>query len=65
MKSSKQARHNAVTEAIADIARIHLNIQTLEEQGSDRLDFHDLSVGAIEYALRAAYEAGFRAGERE
>ena len=40
------------------IARDHLFIQTLETQMSDRLDFHEVSVWAIQSALEAAYEAG-------
>ena len=36
----------------------HLFIQTLQTQMSDRLDFHEVSVWAIQSALEAAYEAG-------
>ena len=42
----------------ADIAQRILGIETLEEQRSDSLDFHDLSVVSIEKALVAAFEAG-------
>jgi len=35
-----------------------LGIDTLEARHSDSLDFHSLSVWAIEAALLAAYEAG-------
>jgi hypothetical protein len=34
----------------------------LKTQNSDRLDFHDVSVWAIESALKAAFEAGVQAG---
>jgi len=42
----------------ANIAREHLNIETLEERKSDSLDFHDVGVVGIRRALEAAYEAG-------
>ncbi len=45
-------------EQLADLARKHLGIATLETRNSDRLDFHELSVGQIKAALKAAYEAG-------
>jgi len=32
--------------------------QTLAYRSSDALDFHEVSVGQIKLALRAAYEAG-------
>ncbi|MFO0782066.1 MAG: hypothetical protein U0636_00090 [Phycisphaerales bacterium] len=48
--------------AIRRIARIELLVETLETRGRDSLDFHDLSVGCIESALRDAYEAGRAAG---
>jgi hypothetical protein len=40
------------------IARKHLFIETLESQNSDRLDFHDVSVRGVQYALAEAYQAG-------
>ena len=46
---------------LANIARRVLWIATLEERKSDRLDFHDLGVGQIKEALRAAYRAGQKA----
>jgi hypothetical protein len=47
-------RHSAITE----IAVRHLGLDSLDERGSDRDDFHDLSVGSIRAALEAAYAAG-------
>ena len=44
--------------AIVEVAAQHLNLDTLDERGSDRLDFHDVSVGSIRAALEAAYTAG-------
>ncbi len=43
---------------IALIAKNTLGIDTLEEQKSDRLDFHDLAVWQIKAALESAYHAG-------
>ncbi len=48
---------------LAQIAKEHLFIQTLETQHSDRLDFHDVAVWAIKSALEAAYAAGIEAGK--
>ena len=36
-------------------------MKTLSERQNDSLDFYDLSVGSIERALNAAYEAGIKA----
>lgn len=57
----------AVTNGIAlaaatDIARCHLEIDTLETRNSDALDFHDLAVWSIREALVAAFNAGRTAG---
>lgn len=41
-----------------DIARRHLQIDTLETRKSDSLDFHDCSVWGIKSALQEAFEAG-------
>tara|TARA_Y100001001_G_C7997697_1_gene305212 strand:+ start:250 stop:417 length:168 start_codon:yes stop_codon:yes gene_type:complete len=40
------------------IAKQHLNIETLETRSSDGHDFHDCSVWCIKSALQAAYDAG-------
>lgn len=40
------------------IARAMLGIETLETRGSDRLDFHEVSVASLRAALDAAYHAG-------
>ena len=52
------ATDGAPQEILAQIAADMLDIETLETRGSDRLDFHDLSVAAIREALATAYEAG-------
>ncbi|MBK6614168.1 hypothetical protein [Ottowia sp.] len=43
---------------IAEIARVHLHIATLEARRRDSLDFHEIAVWNIEAALEAAYLAG-------
>ena len=43
---------------ISEIAKKHLNLETLETRNSDSLDFHDVAVWAIKDALQEAYEAG-------
>jgi len=48
-------------ENLAQIAREYLHIETLETRGSDRLDFHDVSVWGVKAALQAAYDLGRKA----
>ena len=48
---------------LESIALDHLFIETLVTQHSDRLDFHDVSVWAVQSALMAAYQAGLAAGQ--
>ena len=48
---------------LARIAQEHLFIETLETRNHDRLDFHDVSVWAVQSALVAAYQAGLAAGQ--
>ena len=43
---------------IADIAKSHLHLETLETRNSDGLDFHEMAVWSIKAVLEAAYEAG-------
>jgi hypothetical protein len=52
------ATNGKIKKLCASIAKTHLGLETLQEQNSDRCDFHELHVHAIEKALRAAYEAG-------
>ncbi len=44
--------------ALTQIARTHLNIETLKTQNSDGADFHEVSVWSLSAALMAAFEAG-------
>jgi hypothetical protein len=48
---------------LAQIAKEHLFIETLETQNSDRSDFHYVAVWSIKSALEAAYAAGIEAGK--
>ena len=50
--------NQARDQLLLTIATDHLFIATLETRNSDRLDFHDVSVWAVEAALQAAFEAG-------
>lgn len=43
---------------LAKIARVHLQIETLDERKLDRLDFHSVAVWNVSAALKAAYLAG-------
>lgn len=65
--AKKTTEHNNLTEAannrppstvINDIARHHLNIRSLAKQNNDDMDFHEVSVWAVEAALKAAFKAG-------
>jgi uncharacterized protein YutD len=47
-----------LAEKMAKIAKLILNIPTLECRNMDSLDFHELHVAEIELALRLAYEVG-------
>ena len=58
MKQNKE-----LNKLLAQIAKEHLFIETLETQHSDRLDFHDVAVWCIKSAMEAAYAAGIEAGK--
>ena len=45
---------------LLEIAKKHFDVNTLEYQGSDSLDFHDIRVGAMSAALKEAYDLGAR-----
>jgi hypothetical protein len=48
--------------ALSEIAREHLGISTLDTQGGDSLDFHDVAVWQIRSALKVAFDAGAKTG---
>lgn len=47
-------------QALEEIARKILFVETLKTQNSDSADFHDLHVAGIKAALEAAFELGRR-----
>ena len=50
-----------IDQLLEEIAKKHLNLETLETRNSDSLDFHDVAVWSLKDALQEAYEAGFNA----
>jgi hypothetical protein len=56
---------NKTDSLITLIAQQHLRIETLETRNSDSLDFHDVSVGGIKFALNAALIAGQQTAREE
>lgn len=52
-------------EILAQIAKYHLGIHTLEDQHHDAVDFHDLAVWNIRAALEAAFEAGIEHAQNQ
>ncbi|MFZ7224267.1 DUF6900 domain-containing protein [Avibacterium avium] len=59
MKKPTEKAINNVLETIAkDVGRI----DALETRMSDHLDFYDMGVWNIKRLMRAAYEAGYKAG---
>ena len=54
---------NQIDTILTQIARKHLDIETLQTRHRDSLDFHDVSVWAVQSALMAAYQAGLAAGQ--
>jgi len=53
---------NQIDTLIAQIAKKHLDIETLETRNSDSLDFHDTAVWCIRNALEEAFKAGVEFG---
>ena len=51
-----------INELALSVAKEHLDIETLEERKSDSLDFHALSVWALESALKDAIRTGYKRG---
>lgn len=50
-----------IDQLLTEIAKKHLNLETLETRNSDSLDFHDVAVWSLKEALQEAYEAGLKA----
>lgn len=57
------AKTSKPADVFAQIAKLHLDIDTLDEQGRDSLDFHEVSVMNLRDALEAAYAAGIAAAK--
>ncbi len=55
-----KANQQQTDQLLTEIAKKHLNLETLETRNSDSLDFHDVAVWALKEALQEAYEAGLR-----
>lgn len=53
-----KATQQNIDQLLTEIAKKHLNLETLEAQNSDNLDFHDVAVWSLKEALQEAYEAG-------
>ncbi len=53
-----KAKQQQIDQLLTDIAKKHLNIETLETRNSDGLDFHNVAIWCIKDALKSAYEAG-------
>ena len=56
-----KANQQQTDQLLTEIAKKHLNLETLETRNSDSLDFHDVAVWALKEALQEAYEAGLNA----
>jgi hypothetical protein len=56
------AKSEAAQKAITDIAA-DIGFETLEERKVDSLDFREVSVRDLRWALEAAYEAGVQAAK--
>jgi len=55
---TEAANNRAPSNVLREIARRHLNIRSLDAQNNDDKDFHEVSVWAVEAALKAAFKAG-------
>lgn len=55
----------AQREALSAVALDCMRIETLDERGSDRLDFHDVGVCNLRHALALAFALGVKAGKRK
>ena len=53
-----------IDQLLTEIAKTHLDIDTLETRKADSLDFYDVAVWGVKEALKAAYEAGQNANKQ-
>ena len=56
-----KATQQNIDQLLTEIAKKHLNLETLKTRNSDSLDFHDVAVWSLKDALQEAYEAGLKA----
>tara|TARA_R100000808_G_C2153665_1_gene164108 strand:+ start:4349 stop:4546 length:198 start_codon:yes stop_codon:yes gene_type:complete len=57
--------NDEINQQLEEIARQALNIETLKEQKSDDLDFHEVAVWQVKTALETAFIKGFARGTHE
>ena len=55
---SMKSKRTTEDDLIESIARLHLDLETLDTRRADSLDFHELGVWQLRAALVAAYRAG-------
>ncbi len=58
------AANQRLQKKLEEIAKQHLDVETLAERKSDRLDFTECSVWGIQAALEAAYRFGLEQGRK-
>lgn len=58
MNNTETSAYNAIGETLEAIAKDHLDIETLQTQNRDSLDFYEVSVWSLNKALRQAFDAG-------
>jgi len=57
---------SSINKTLLDIVKKHIpTFDTLEERGSDSLDFHDVGVVGLKRALQAAFLAGVKYAEAD
>ena len=56
-----KATQQNIDQLLTEIAKKHLNLETLKTRNSDSFDFHDVAVWSLKEALQEAYEAGLNA----
>jgi hypothetical protein len=67
MRNTKTTSKLATTDLdslLERIAQQHLSIETLATRNRDALDFHDVGVASLKAALKAAYQAGVAAADK-
>lgn len=55
-----KATQHQTDQLLTEIAKKHLNLETLETRNSDSLDFHYVAVWSLKEVLQEAYEAGLK-----